>query len=642
MKHKLFALLSLLVIFTMLFPSSVTTAEEDPDGIANGPYIIYLGGIFRKFNPMFGHRIYIPAGTFQMGCDPLHNSGYTCESEELPLHTVYLDAYLIDATEVTNAQYAQCVAAGACSAPYSSSSYTRSSYYGNPEYADYPVIYVDSYQAQAYCTWAGSSLPTEAQWEKAARGSTDTRAFPWGDTSPDCTLANFWHSTGACVGDTRAVGSYPTGASPYGLLDMAGNVREWVSDWYSDTYYSTLPYDNPTGPDTGTDKVLRGGSWGDVVDRLRVAYRYDYNPSGEYFIIGFRCAYPNPTSNHAPYSPSNPSPSDGAIDQSVESNLGWTGGDPDGDAVTYDVYFEAGDSTPDILVSNDQSGTTYDLGTLSYSTQYYWQVIAQDEHGLRAPGLVWDFTTGTFLPNESIYIPAGTFQMGCDPLHNGGYVCDTYELPLHTVYLDAYRIDTTEVTNAEYAQCVTASACSAPAYSSSSDRSSYYGNPDYADYPVLWVDWYKAQAYCTWAGGSLPTEAQWEKAARGSADTRAFPWGDASPDCTLANFYDYYGTGACVGDTSAVGSYPAGASMYGVLDMAGNVYEWVHDWYTLIYYSISPYANPTGPDAGMCKVMRGGSCSNLDFDQRVANRNYNGPLYEFFTIGFRCAYPTDR
>jgi formylglycine-generating enzyme required for sulfatase activity len=246
----------------------------------------------RDCSPSPGERIYIPAGTFKMGCDPDHNGGYSCLPEQLPLHTVYLDAYLIDATEVTNGNYAQCVAAGACSVPYSSASLTRSSYYGNLEYADYPVIWVDWYQAQDYCTWAGGSLPTEAQWEKAARGSSDTRAFPWGDTTPDCTLANFGGS-GGCVGDTSAVGSYPAGASPYGVLDMAGNVFEWVHDWYSSTYYSISPYYNPTGPDTGTTKLLRGGNFYDVDANLRVANRYyDRYPTYETSMIGFRCVAP--------------------------------------------------------------------------------------------------------------------------------------------------------------------------------------------------------------------------------------------------------------------------------------------------------------------------------------------------------------
>jgi len=224
--------------------------------------------------------VYVPAGEFSMGSEE-------GDSDEKPVHVVSLDAYWIDKFEVSNDQYALCVADGTCSRPSSVKSYRRDSYYGNPAYDDYPVVYVNWNQADAYCRWAGGRLPTEAEWEKAAR-ATDERTYPWGDAAPTCSLANY----AGCVGDTSEVGSYPAGASPYGAMDMAGNVWEWVADWYDSGYYGKSSLQDPTGPASGSSRVLRGGSWLDAGNSVRSADRDGRNPADAYYNLGFRCVSP--------------------------------------------------------------------------------------------------------------------------------------------------------------------------------------------------------------------------------------------------------------------------------------------------------------------------------------------------------------
>ncbi len=232
--------------------------------------------------------VYIPPGEFMMGqtaeekkwlIDQIgkekYNSYYT---NELPLHKVYLEGYWMGKYEVTFSQYDRYCNETKIEKP------------GDKGWGreNRPVINVSWTEAAAYCQWLSDKtgllfkLPTETQWEKAARGN-DQRKYPWGSQEPDKNLANF----SVNIGTTTPVGSYPAGASPYGLLDMAGNVWEWCSDWYEAGYYKNSPQKNPAGPNSGSDRVVRGGSWYSEARNLRCAYRHDYGPSSR-FNLGFR------------------------------------------------------------------------------------------------------------------------------------------------------------------------------------------------------------------------------------------------------------------------------------------------------------------------------------------------------------------
>jgi serine/threonine-protein kinase len=228
--------------------------------------------------------LYVPAGKFNMG----NGNG---EGDEKPVHSVTLNSFWIDQTEVTNGMYAMCVREGGCNQPRATRSSTQTSYFGNSAYTNYPVIYVSWNDAQNYCRWAGRRLPTEEEWEKAAGWDAENktkRKYPWGSTV-NCSYANYWGSSGTCVGDTTEVWSYSSGASFYGALNMAGNVWEWVSDWY-DAYPGNTIADSHFGM---IYRVLRGGSWNNGVSNIngvRTTYRLNYDPSKTDSDIGFRCA----------------------------------------------------------------------------------------------------------------------------------------------------------------------------------------------------------------------------------------------------------------------------------------------------------------------------------------------------------------
>jgi formylglycine-generating enzyme required for sulfatase activity len=380
--------------------------------------------------------VYVPGGTFRMGSTEGH-------SREQPVHVVTLDSFWIDRTEVANSQYARCVVDGICSLPSSTGSYTRDSYYGDSEYDDYPVIYVSWYDADAYCQWAGGRLPTEAEWEYAARGP-DGHIYPWGNDSPNDTLVNYDGN----VGDTTRVGSYPGGASWVGALDMAGNVWEKVADWYGE--YPSEAQTNPTGPETGDRKISRGGSWTFNEDGVRADHRRYSTPDDRHFLSGFRCAVARMSLT--------------TLTPAVAPTTTATSVSPTGTP-----------APPSDTLTPEPSTAPSDASLHDTWTRHTDKM-------------------------EMVYVPGGTFEMGstaaevdaafeqCEQDRGSGE-CERsdfeIEAPRHLVTLDGFWIDRIEVTNSQYARCVAEGICSPPSESKSATRDNYYGDGQFDNYWTL-------------------------------------------------------------------------------------------------------------------------------------------------------------
>jgi formylglycine-generating enzyme required for sulfatase activity len=603
--------------------------------------------------PPLPHMVRVPAGEFTMGSSFGNH-------DERPARRVYLDSFDIDRTEVTVGQYARFVHETGYPPPSNWNGYRE------PEgWDDRPVTHVSWHDANQYAEWAGGALPTEAQWEKAARG-TDGRSFPWGDGwKPDLVIG--WTSRRAGPED---VGRKPEGCSPYGACDMAGNVWEWVRDFYDLDFFRRAPRNHPACTRPVNARVIKGGSWADAgSDRHRAAFRYDSWPQfAHYDNVGFRTVRPVFPPAHLSLVIET---SGGKCDMTLEDRP---------------------DASP--CRSREKRDVPRTAGCCGIRDSWLPTGIYRVFEGAAAGapgGAMPEGKVGLdgVSPGAMARVPAGRFVMGSggtpalraapaeDPV--AIYYADIKNIwaghsalqrPVRTVEVAEFEIDVTPVTNAEYMGYLEATASRPDAFAHPGAREGKPRRPHYWPdakwnkdrYPVVGVDWYDAWSFCRWAGKRLPTEAEWEKAARG-ADGRLFPWGNATKP-GVANlmseselrrrgidgrpwpwpFFRFAAAGAYDaphGDgyenLSPVGVFPEDVSPYGVLDMGGQVFEWTGDEEPDAV-SRDDGRRPGAGGNGRRKILKGGAFFFDDAFARASYRHSDDPARrEVNYYGFRCA-----
>jgi len=554
---------------------------DEPDWTP-GPPLGVGGTVYDERCPP--NMLFVPEATFETGL-----SGG--REDEQPAGEASVGPYCIGRTEVTHRMYARCWHDGACTEPHTLPAFDPDSWYRKCLWGyvrdglnedpwhegsrqDHPVNCVSSEHAQAYCAWAGVRLPTDAEWEYAARGD-DGRIYPWGDDESPNHRASWFFNPEVTVD----VGSYPRGMSPFGMMDMAGNVQEWTADGH-----------------------LRGGGWDhcDPVDlhaTVRKSIPLDYDSP----MTGFRCAAdataggepvdPNPGGCVPGFCPPNQTCDESCRCKFVTCDAACCG---PGEVCANGACCQP-DCTDRTCGLDPECGVSCGACTGGTCT-----ATGQCEGGPCPAGME--------------QVTAGSFLMG---LQDGW----ANERPVHEVQVEPFCLDRTEVTVADFAACVQGGACIAPVADGGWwEWSINYLKDDRQNHPMNTLEFVQAEAYCSWAGKRLPTEEEWEYAARGP-DSLSFPWGQDPP-------WGRACVDRCAG-TCPVGTHIAGLSPFGLLDMAGNANEWTASPYCL-------YTDPGCDDPR--RVQRGGNWLDSDtFSLRITKRRAYEVEGWSVNKGVRCA-----
>ena len=534
--------------------------------------------------------IWVPPGSFWMGCDEAVDD--ECSSHELPRHQVDVPGFWIERTEVTNREYVNYLATHGNSCAGQTCVDTTSSdlhvvqnggeWTTEEGHEDQPVVQVTWYGAHEYCESVGARLCAESEWEKAARG-VDGRLYPWGNEDDSCDLAVL----DGCGESPQPVGSMAAGASPYGVLDAAGNVDEWQEDDYH-ADYDGHPDDGGAWVDSprSTGRMRRGGSW--FGSDVRASARANSLPATSSTSYGgFRCCREQVCQT--------PSCCD------------------DGDPCTDDSWST---TAPGCVSEPSADGTP--CGT-----------------GMACQAGVCE------LDYDWVHLEGGEFAMGSATTWDD-------ERPVHAVAVPSFEIGRTEVTVAQFASCLAAGACT---WEPGVEPTGNWGVAGREEHPVNYVDWLQAKEFCTWAGGRLPSESEWEYAARSGGLPDAYPWGADEASCDLAAIDDPEagGTGCGAGHTWPVCSWsPAGDTAQGLCDMIGNVREWTEDDWHDSYDGDGdnlvdgPFDHPADGSAwaelprSVLRVLRGGSWMQSASQATATWRGGNGTGGYAAENGFRC------